>query len=102
MKQRGFTLIELMVVIAIIGLLSNIVLTSLINARAQARDATNTSIVNQLSTAMQLFYLRYDRYPYNYNCGTGVTLPDGDAQTQLCAGVPGSHTGGPPYYGACD
>ncbi|KKW21376.1 MAG: hypothetical protein UY64_C0022G0001 [Parcubacteria group bacterium GW2011_GWA1_51_12] len=51
----GFTLIELIVVIAIIGLLSSIVLTSLTRARQKARDARRVADIRQIRNALELF-----------------------------------------------
>lgn len=53
--KKGFTLIELLVVISIIGLLSSIVLASVSNVRADARDARRISDLRQLQTALQLY-----------------------------------------------
>lgn len=53
--SSGFTLIELMVVITIIGLLASTVLASLSNSRAKARDATRVSDIKQLLTVFELF-----------------------------------------------
>ena len=53
---RGFTLIELLVVISIIGLLASIVLASLTTARTKARDANRTESINQVKTALELYY----------------------------------------------
>jgi type II secretion system protein G len=61
---RGFTLVELLVVLAIIGLLSSIVLTSLNAARVKARDATRKSQVSEFQNALQLYYIYNDgKYP---------------------------------------
>ena len=68
-KNKGFTLIELLVVIAIIGLLSSIVLVSMKGVRAKARDAKRQSDMRQLTTALQLYYDKYERYPDNTDPG---------------------------------
>ncbi|GIW68478.1 MAG: hypothetical protein KatS3mg099_426 [Candidatus Parcubacteria bacterium] len=65
----GFTLIELLVVIAIIGLLSSIVLASVNSARAKARDAKRVADLNQIRTALELYYADYGKYPDNTDNG---------------------------------
>ncbi len=62
-NKNGFTLIELLVVIAIIGLLASIVLASLSSVRAKARDARRLSDINQLVTAIEMYYIDNNIYP---------------------------------------
>jgi prepilin-type N-terminal cleavage/methylation domain-containing protein len=78
-KKLGFTLVELLVVIAIIGLLASIVLVSLNRARAKARDAKRLSDINQMITAIELYYSDNNAYPSctgNTVCTTTGYLAD--------------------------
>ncbi len=61
--NKGFTLIELLVVIAIIGLLSTVVMTSLNSARKKGRDTRRVEDINQLKTALELYYDQNGKYP---------------------------------------
>ena len=61
--NKGFTLIELMVVIAIIGVLSAVILPSLNEARMKSRDTRRISEIKQISTALELYYLDNNVYP---------------------------------------
>ena len=56
MKTRGFTLLQPLVVIAIIGLLSSIVLAALNTARGKGKDAAILSELGQLVTLAELEY----------------------------------------------
>jgi prepilin-type N-terminal cleavage/methylation domain-containing protein len=67
-SKKGFTLVELMVVIAIVGLLSSIVLSSLGTARGKARDARRFEDLKQMQLALDLYYSFNKAYPLE-NCG---------------------------------
>jgi len=71
--KKGFSLIELLVVITIIGLLSTIVLASLNTARGKARDARRMSDLNQIKNAL-IFY--YDKYGNYVSTGSGCGQND--------------------------
>jgi type II secretion system protein G len=62
-KKRGFTLIELLVVISIIGMLSSVVLSSLNDARAKARDARRMSDIKQIQNALEMYRNDKGFYP---------------------------------------
>lgn len=62
-QNKGFTLIEMLVVVAIIGLLSSVVLTGLGTARVRARDARRLSDIRHIQNALEIFYSANDAYP---------------------------------------
>lgn len=67
MRKRnfGFTLIELIVVISIIGVLSTLIINNLNDARTRARDAKRKQELSGLKTALRLYYNDYQTYPVN-------------------------------------
>ncbi len=59
----GFTLTELLVVVAIIGILSSVVLTSLSGTRERAKDGRRISDIKQIQLALELYYDINSSYP---------------------------------------
>ena len=53
--QSGFTLIELMVVIAIVGILSSIAVISMSNSRSKARDSRRMADITAMQEAVELY-----------------------------------------------
>ncbi len=62
-KIKAFTLIELLIVIAIIGLLASITLIALNNSRKQARITKRISDLKQMSAAVELYFLTNNFVP---------------------------------------
>lgn len=63
MGQRGFTLMELMVVIIIIGILSTIVAGNFVQSKLRARDARRKNDIAQMQRTMEAYYNDHGRYP---------------------------------------
>lgn len=61
--SKGFTLLELLIVITIIGLLTAVTIGSFQEARAKARDADRMRIVKEIQKALELYYSDQGHYP---------------------------------------
>lgn len=61
--NKGFTLVELLVTIAIIGILAAVLVANLVGARGRARDASRKEGITQLKTALRLYYNDNQEYP---------------------------------------
>ena len=78
-KQRGFTLIEIMVVIVIIGLLATLVLPRVMGRQEQAFIAKAQSDIQALSSALKFYKLDNFIYPStDQGLEALVTRPSGD------------------------
>jgi type II secretory pathway pseudopilin PulG len=62
-SERSFTLLEILAVVAIIGLMAAIVFPSLSEARARARDNNRISTIRQIQRALELYFQDYNGYP---------------------------------------
>ena len=89
--KKGFTLVELLVVIAIIGILSTLSVVSLNSARAKARDARRLSDIKQIRTALEMYFDSNMSYPdgASTTLGTGnfACLTASGWATSGCTGI---------------
>ncbi len=61
--KRGFTLVELLVVLAVIAMLVSYVLVLLADSRAYARDANRVSNMEQLQRGLSIYTTSSRTYP---------------------------------------
>jgi general secretion pathway protein G len=62
-KTRGFTLIELMVVLVIIGLLAALIIPNVLDRAEDARVTTAQTQIRNLEQALKMYRLDNQRYP---------------------------------------
>jgi len=62
-KTKGFTILELLVVMAIIVIVLSIIMVSITGIRTKSRDATRMSHMNEVVTALNLYYSNQGRFP---------------------------------------
>ena len=90
-RQKGFTLVELIIVLAILGILVMLALSRLNYSRAKAAERACNSKMGEIKKAAEMYFL-----------DTGSTFADNTATTPLVTagylkGVPQPHGGTPPH-----
>ncbi len=78
-KQRGFTLLEIMVVIVILGILASLVVPNLMGNKDQADHQKAVSDIVALENALDMYKLDNTRYPTtDQGLNALITKPDSD------------------------
>ena len=62
-RERGFSLIELLIVVAIIVIITAVAIPSLRTSRMQAQEAAAQKALSTLNTALVQYYSDYQGYP---------------------------------------
>lgn len=75
--QRGFTLLEMMVVVAIIAILAAILIPNFTHARAQAATSACMSNLKSIATAVELYYTDKQAYPPSGTINTAMVTGTG-------------------------
>jgi len=76
--EKGFTLVELMIVIIILAILTAIAVPSYMVLRNRARVAAAQSEMKNIATALEMFNADWDRYPGD---GDWIEELEGDGGT---------------------
>ena len=63
LNKKGFTLIELMIVIAIIGILAAIAIPQFAAYRAKSYNSAAQSDLRNVLTVLEAYYADYQKYP---------------------------------------
>src|SRR5882762_1814089 len=98
-KQQGFTIVELLIVIVVIGILAGLVITTFTGIQQRARNTERQTDIKAIHGQVEAYYAQNGRYPTltNLNDSTWRTAnmkgldpealkdPKGSAQTLVAA-----------------
>jgi len=73
-SKEGFTIIEILVVVVIIGILASIVVVSFNTTLRHSREGKRIADLKNVSTALDMYYAENNSYPNSYG---GVGIWDG-------------------------
>ena len=82
-NQKGFSLVEVLIIVLVIGLVGTLAAIAVNSARSKTRDATRISAVRQTQSALEDYFNETNSYPK----GSGTPL--GDSTQSVCLGTGG-------------
>ncbi len=83
-NEKGFTLLELLFVVLIIGIVSSIAIPQLTESKIPAYDATAKSDLKNIMTALEMYNIRNGTYPASESdlLSSGFSLSSGVSFTR--------------------
>ena len=69
-RKSGFTIVELLIVIVIVGILSTLVIITYNSIQARTRDSARIHSIKSLQKAVEAYYIENGQYPLSAN-GSG-------------------------------
>lgn len=93
-QEKGFTLIELMIVVAIIAILAAVAVPSYKDYVTRSKTVEATSRLSALRVTMEQFFQDNRSYVVGGNCGIGAIPNPGDSKyfTFACVGTQVTYT----------
>ncbi len=82
-SSEGFTLIEMLIVIAVISILAGIVLVGITGFQSSARDTKRIGDLRSVQNSLELYYTRCGHYPHTGSCGTAAGAATGGTWADL-------------------
>lgn len=73
-RNQGFTIVELLIVIVVIGILALLVITTYSGIQAKARNSKRQSDIKSLQTQLEAFFSQNGYYPSLSDMNTGSWL----------------------------
>ncbi|GAC1570092.1 MAG: hypothetical protein NVS3B23_00930 [Candidatus Saccharimonadales bacterium] len=101
-KAEGFTIVELLIVIVVIGILAALVITTFTGIQQKARDTKRKTDIQTFQSQLEAYYTTNGNYPTISNINTagwvatnmkgmdptGLQDPQGTSQTVVAAPAP--------------
>lgn len=69
-QNKGFTIVELLIVIVVIGILAGLVITTYNGIQQKARNTERTTDLKTFQSQLEAFYAQNAHYPSNNDLGT--------------------------------
>jgi prepilin-type N-terminal cleavage/methylation domain-containing protein len=71
-KQSGFTIVELLIVIVVIGILAAIVITTFTGVQKKARDSDRKADIQAIYSQTEVYFAQNSKYPTLANINDGA------------------------------
>lgn len=72
LRNQGFTLVELMIVVLIIGILTTLIMVSLDNTKMTARNTRRLADIKQIQLALKMYYNDTGMFPTSITPGSSI------------------------------